>query len=120
MSSRTDAAYRYTVIDRATALLDGGYREDEVVSNLAVEFTFDEFQLEDLPKLVKHVNQRRSERMTKLEAHNIKAQLFTTRSLLEDLAENYPESLQVGLAADKLNDAEDMIAVFLSGLIFRD
>ena len=59
MSSRTDSAYRYTVIDRATALLNGGYREDEVVSNLAVEFTFDEFQLEDLPKLVKHVNQRR-------------------------------------------------------------
>ena len=51
--------YRYTITDRATVLLNGGFREDEVVSNLAVEFTFDEFQLEDLPKLVSLINQKR-------------------------------------------------------------
>ena len=58
--------------------------------------------------------------MTKLEANNIRAQLFTTRSLIEELAEDYPEALHVGLAADKLRDAEDMIAIFFSGLIYRD
>lgn len=54
-----EPVYRYTITDRATALLNGGYREDEVVSNLAVEFTLDEFQLEDLPKLVSLINQKR-------------------------------------------------------------
>ena len=53
------AVYRYTITDRAIALLNGGYREDEVVSNLAVEFTFDEFQLEDLPKLISLINKKR-------------------------------------------------------------
>jgi len=51
--------YRYTITDRATALLLGGYREDEVVSNLMVEFTLDEFQIEDLPKLVRSINTKR-------------------------------------------------------------
>jgi len=54
-----EPVYRYTITDRATALLNGGFREVEVVSNLAVEFTFDEFQLEDLPKLVSLINQKR-------------------------------------------------------------
>ena len=51
--------YRYTITDRATALLRGGFREDEVVSILMVEFTLDEFQIEDLPKLVMFINRQR-------------------------------------------------------------
>jgi hypothetical protein len=54
-----EPVYRYTITDRATALLLGGYREDEVVSNLMVEFTLDEFQIEDLPKLVRFINTKR-------------------------------------------------------------
>lgn len=54
-----EPVYRYTLTDRATALLRGGYREDEVVSNLMVEFTLDEFQREDLPKLVRYLNNKR-------------------------------------------------------------
>lgn len=54
-----EPVYRYTITDRATALLLGGYREDEVVSILIVEFTLDEFQIEDLPKLVKFLNTER-------------------------------------------------------------
>ena len=52
-------AYRYTVIDRATDLLNGGYLMHEVVTILCVEFTFDEFQVEDLPKLVRKLNDKR-------------------------------------------------------------
>jgi len=52
-------AFHYTITDRALALLRGGFREDEVVANLEVEFTLDEFQIEDLPKLVKLVNDKR-------------------------------------------------------------
>lgn len=51
--------YRYTITDRATALLRGGFREDEVASILMVEFTLDEFQIEDLPKLVMFINRQR-------------------------------------------------------------
>lgn len=54
-----EPVYRYTITDRATALLLGGYREDEVVSNLMVEFALDEFQMEDLPKLVRFLNTKR-------------------------------------------------------------
>jgi hypothetical protein len=43
---------------RAELLLMGGYREDEVVSNLLVEYpSLDEFQQEDLPKIVKQVGE---------------------------------------------------------------
>lgn len=52
-------AFHYTITDRALALLRGGFREDEVVANLEVEFTLDEFQIEDLTKLVKLVNDKR-------------------------------------------------------------
>ena len=48
--------YRYTITDRATALLRGGFYEHEVASILMVEVTLDEFQAEDLPKLVKFLN----------------------------------------------------------------
>jgi len=41
---------------RANALLMGGYREDEVVSILMVEFDLDEFEMEDLPKHVSKLN----------------------------------------------------------------
>jgi len=55
------AVYRYTITDRATALLGGGYFEHEVVSNLAVEFEMDEFQIEDLPRLVRTLNRKREQ-----------------------------------------------------------
>lgn len=51
--------YRYTITDRAKALLSGGFYEDEVASILMVEFTLDEFQVEDLPKLVRFINDTR-------------------------------------------------------------
>jgi hypothetical protein len=51
--------YRYTVTDRATDLLNGGYLMHEVVTILCVEFTLDEFQIEDLPKLVRSINTKR-------------------------------------------------------------
>ena len=53
------AVYRYTITDRAIDLLNGGYFEHEVVSNLAIEFEMDEFQIEDLPKLVRNLNLKR-------------------------------------------------------------
>tara|TARA_Y100000385_G_C12539090_1_gene402968 strand:+ start:180 stop:377 length:198 start_codon:yes stop_codon:yes gene_type:complete len=53
------AVYRYTITDRAIDLLNGGYLEHEVVSNLAIEFEMDEFQIEDLPKLVRNINLKR-------------------------------------------------------------
>ena len=53
------AVYRYTITDRAVDLLNGGYLEHEVVSNLAIEFEMDEFQIEDLPKLVRNINLKR-------------------------------------------------------------
>lgn len=43
---------------RAELLLLGGYRPDEVTSNLSVEFDLDEFQTEDLPKLVQAVQEK--------------------------------------------------------------
>lgn len=42
---------------RVTSLLLGGYREDEVVSNIAIEYNIaDEFDLEDLPRHVARIN----------------------------------------------------------------
>jgi hypothetical protein len=46
--------FRTVVWERAKALILGGFRQDEVVAILAVEFQFDEFQQEDLPALVRH------------------------------------------------------------------
>ena len=40
--------------ERAKSLILAGYRQDEVVAILALEFQFDEFQREDLPALVRH------------------------------------------------------------------
>lgn len=50
------AAYRVEVPARAKSLLMGGFTPDEVCSILAVEFGLDEFQIEDLPTLVKHID----------------------------------------------------------------
>ena len=42
---------------RITCLLLSGYREDEVVSNIALEYSvIDEFDLEDLPRHVARIN----------------------------------------------------------------
>jgi hypothetical protein len=53
-------AFPLVIWERARVLLMGGYRPDEVTSNLAVEFAnyLDEFQLEDLPKLVKSAHRQ--------------------------------------------------------------
>lgn len=46
--------FKIVVWERAKSLILGGFRQDEVVDILAVEFQFDEFQQEDLPALVRH------------------------------------------------------------------
>tara|TARA_R100001510_G_scaffold30274_2_gene26979 strand:- start:2147 stop:2464 length:318 start_codon:yes stop_codon:yes gene_type:complete len=53
-------AFPLVIWDRARLLLMGGYRQDEVSSNLAVEFSdvLDEFQLEDLPIMVRSVHRQ--------------------------------------------------------------
>lgn len=53
-------AFPLVIWERARVLLMGGYRPDEVTSNLTVEFAnyLDEFQLEDLPKLVKSAHRQ--------------------------------------------------------------
>ena len=42
----------HAVRERAHLLTLGGYYDDEIVSNLAIEFALDEFQCEDLALLV--------------------------------------------------------------------
>jgi hypothetical protein len=53
-------AFPLVVWDRARSLLMGGFYMHEVESALGVEFAnyLDEFQLEDLPKLVKSVDRQ--------------------------------------------------------------
>ena len=53
-------AFPLVIWDRARLLLLGGYRQDEVASNLAVEFAnnLDEFQIEDLPLMVRSVHRQ--------------------------------------------------------------
>ena len=53
-------AFPLVVWERTRLLLISGYREDEVASNLALEFAdyLDEFQLEDLPALVRSANRQ--------------------------------------------------------------
>lgn len=46
--------FKTAVWERAKLLILAGYRQDEVVAILALEFQFDEFQQEDLPALVRH------------------------------------------------------------------
>lgn len=48
----------HTAEQRATALLLSGYTEKEVIDCIAMEFHFDEFQLEDLPHHVARVNKQ--------------------------------------------------------------
>ena len=53
-------AFPLVIWERTRLLLLSGYREDEVASNLALEFAnyLDEFQLEDLPALVRSANKQ--------------------------------------------------------------
>ena len=53
-------AFPLVIWDRARLLLMGGYRQDEVSSNLTVEFanSLDEFQIEDLPLMVRSVHRQ--------------------------------------------------------------
>lgn len=53
-------AFPLVVWERTRLLLISGYREDEVASNLALEFAnyLDEFQIEDLPLMVRSANRQ--------------------------------------------------------------
>ena len=47
-------AFKTEIWERAKLLVLAGYSQGEIESILALEYTFDEFQLEDLPALVRH------------------------------------------------------------------
>ena len=47
-------AFKIEIWERAKLLVLAGYTQGEIESILALEYTFDEFQLEDLPALVRH------------------------------------------------------------------
>ena len=53
-------AFPLAIWERARLLLLADYREDEVASNLSLEFAdyLDEFQLEDLPLMVRSANRQ--------------------------------------------------------------
>ena len=53
-------AFPLAIWERARLLLLADYREDEVASNLSLEFAdyLDEFQLEDLPLMVRSANKQ--------------------------------------------------------------
>ena len=58
--------------------------------------------------------------MTRLEAHNIRAQLFTTNALILELGKDAPESILIARAIDKMDDVYDLVTLFLEGMIFDD
>ena len=58
--------------------------------------------------------------MTRLEAHNIRAQLFTTNALILELQEDAPESICINRAADKMDDVYELVTLCLEGMIFDD
>ena len=58
--------------------------------------------------------------MTRLEAHNIRAQLFTTNALILGLGEDAPESILIARAIDKMDDVYELVTLFLEGMIFDD
>ena len=58
--------------------------------------------------------------MTRLEAHNIRAQLFTTNALILGLQEDAPESICISRAVDKMDDVYELVTLFLEGMIFDD
>ena len=58
--------------------------------------------------------------MTSKEARNIRTQLYVSSQLIENLQDDYPESVSINLAADKIEDVRTLTSMFLDGLIFDD
>ena len=58
--------------------------------------------------------------MTRLEAHNIRAQLFTTNALILEMGENAPESILIARAIDKMDDVYELVTLCLEGINFDD
>ena len=58
--------------------------------------------------------------MTSKEARNIRAQLYVSSQLIENLRDDYPESVSINLAADKIDDVRTLTNMFLDGLIYED
>lgn len=58
--------------------------------------------------------------MTSKEARNIRTQLYVSSQLIENLMDDYPESVSITLAADKIEDVRTITSMFLDGLIYDD
>ena len=58
--------------------------------------------------------------MTSKEARNIKTQLWVSYQLIEDLQDDYPESVSINLATEKIRDINILISDFFKGMIFDD
>lgn len=64
--------------------------------------------------------QKEKARMTRKEAHNIRTQIFVATELVTEMVDDYPESTSVQVAASKLEDVQELLDMFFSGLIFRE
>lgn len=58
--------------------------------------------------------------MTSKEARNIKTQLWVSYQLIEDLQDDYPESININLATEKIRDINILVSNFFEGMIFDD
>ena len=58
--------------------------------------------------------------MTSKEARNIKTQLWVSYQLIEDLQDDYPESVSINLATEKIRDINILVSDFFKGMIFDD
>jgi hypothetical protein len=58
--------------------------------------------------------------MTSKEARNIRTQLYVSSQLIANLCDDYPESVCINLAADKIDDVTNLTNMFLDGMIFED
>lgn len=58
--------------------------------------------------------------MTRKEAKAIKTQLYVSTQLLANMADDYPEVMPVQVAANKIEDAAELIEMFFNGLIFQE
>ena len=58
--------------------------------------------------------------MTSKEARNIKTQLWVSYQLIEDLQDDYPESVSINLATEKIRDINILVSNFFEGMIFDD
>lgn len=58
--------------------------------------------------------------MTSKEARNIKTQLWVSYQLIEDLQDDYPESININLATEKIRDINILVSNFFEDMIFDD